>query len=139
FDVLNAYLRSPWPEFECSYRIRHKSGAYREMLCRGKVFPDPQGKLASILGTQIDLSERARPAIAAADSEEGDGAAADDSLRDWTGSLTRALEEAAGEIAPHFRGDSLVAGRIHEIGRLARALAFVAGAPEAEEPRGDGS
>lgn len=134
FEVLNAYLRSPWPEFECSYRIRHKSGAFRDMLCRGKVFPDAQGKLATILGTQIDLSERLPRAISSeAAKPEPDG---DEAWRARVGDLTLALQAAAGDLAPHFRGDSVVAGRINEIGRLSRALAFFEAASGEEETGG---
>jgi len=43
-------------EFSCRYRIRHKDGTYRWMVCRGKVVRDRAGRAIRITGSQSDVT-----------------------------------------------------------------------------------
>ncbi len=52
------YVRNPWPDFECEYRMLHKNGSYRHILCRAELFSDDDGNLSKMLGSHIDITER---------------------------------------------------------------------------------
>ncbi|MEM9158953.1 MAG: PAS domain-containing protein, partial [Verrucomicrobiota bacterium] len=54
------FLRQPWPDFECEYRLRHKDGDYRDVICRAEIFADKEGQLSKMVGSQIDITERKR-------------------------------------------------------------------------------
>jgi diguanylate cyclase (GGDEF)-like protein/PAS domain S-box-containing protein len=55
---LEAHFQRLLTHFEQEYRIRHKDGSYRWMLCRGLAVWDPEGRAVRIAGSQTDISER---------------------------------------------------------------------------------
>ena len=57
-EQLLAYLKGIESEFEITYKIKHKDGDYRWVLCRGKVVRDKSGRADRIVGVQTDISER---------------------------------------------------------------------------------
>src|SRR4028119_173302 len=58
-EVLNAYLRDALPRYEVEFRMRSKSGQWKWILIRGKVFErDKSGMPRRMLGTQKDISDR---------------------------------------------------------------------------------
>ncbi len=58
FSKMKAFLREPWADFECEYRMLHKDGDYRNILCRANLVKDKQGGLLNIVGSHIDITER---------------------------------------------------------------------------------
>ncbi len=56
-DLLNSHLDGHTPFFRNEYRIRHKDGSYRWMLCRGTVTRDADGQPSRLSGTHQDISE----------------------------------------------------------------------------------
>ena len=44
-------------QFEISYRMHHKDGNYRWMLCRGIAVEDEEGKIYRITGSQTDITK----------------------------------------------------------------------------------
>lgn len=61
-DVVQARLlgrsSSPWNQFQIEYRILHRDGTYRWMLCRGLGVPDARGQLERLVGSQTDITDR---------------------------------------------------------------------------------
>ncbi|NWG20445.1 MAG: EAL domain-containing protein [Chloroflexi bacterium] len=55
---LAAHLKRLITHFEYEYRIRHRDGAWRWMLCRGLAMWDGSGKATRIVGSQTDVTER---------------------------------------------------------------------------------
>lgn len=53
---LAAHLKGEKDEFECEYRIRHRDGTYRWVLCRGRAVRDAQDKAVEISGVQTDVT-----------------------------------------------------------------------------------
>lgn len=64
FERMNAQLVEHFSgktaHYESEYRMRHKDGAYRWVLCRGVAASDAEGKVSRMAGSQTDLSERKR-------------------------------------------------------------------------------
>lgn len=54
--AFEAHLRGKTPRFSIEYRILHKNGEYRWMLCRGLVANDEVGRPARIAGSQTDIT-----------------------------------------------------------------------------------
>lgn len=107
-------LRGERHEIELKYRMRHKSGEYRWILCRAEIFPDESGQLSSLLGSHIDITDRD---------------ARFEPRKSYLSLLERLnvrMEEIAAEIEVNaiqlreeFRGDSAIVERIHNLERLA--------------------
>ncbi|MDQ8180495.1 PAS domain-containing protein [Pelagicoccus sp. SDUM812005] len=57
-EVFGQALRGEISEIELKYRMKHKDGGYRWMICRAEIFPDKSGRLSSLLGSHIDISDR---------------------------------------------------------------------------------
>src|SRR5579872_2763022 len=55
---LNSHLNGEADTFRCEYRIRHKDGKPRWMLCRGLAVRDASGKATRIAGSQTDITDR---------------------------------------------------------------------------------
>jgi len=55
---LEHYLTGNDSLFEHEYRMRHKDGSYRWMLCRGVAVRDAQGQATRMAGSQTDIHER---------------------------------------------------------------------------------
>ncbi len=58
--VLYAYLGGETKEYELDYRVRHKDGTYRWMLCRGTAIRDQAGKSIRLVGSRVDITELKR-------------------------------------------------------------------------------
>jgi diguanylate cyclase (GGDEF)-like protein/PAS domain S-box-containing protein len=56
--AMRDHLTGVAKHFQCEYRIRHKDGQYRWMLCRGLAVRDPAGNAARIAGSQTDITDR---------------------------------------------------------------------------------
>lgn len=56
--LLAAHLEGRAPRVEVEYRLRHRSGEYRWMLCRGLAARDSGGKALRVAGVQTDITER---------------------------------------------------------------------------------
>ena len=52
------HLEGHTPHFECEYRLRHESGDYRWMLCRGLAVRDHAGVATRMAGSQTDITSR---------------------------------------------------------------------------------
>lgn len=55
---IRLYQEGKIPNFENEYRIRHKDGSYRWMLCRGMALRDQNGDASRIAGSQSDITLR---------------------------------------------------------------------------------
>lgn len=58
--LLGHHLEGQSPHFESEYRIFHKDGSYRWVLCRGLAVRDSGGKAHRVAGSQTDITERKR-------------------------------------------------------------------------------
>ena len=56
--TLDAHLEGLTQHFEKEYRMLHKDGTYRWMLCRGLAIRDADGKAYRMAGSQTDISDR---------------------------------------------------------------------------------
>ena len=56
--TLRAHLEGDTPHFEVEYRIRHRDGAYRWMLCKGVAVRDENQQPLRIAGSQTDITSR---------------------------------------------------------------------------------
>ena len=54
---LNRHLQAETPYFESELRVRHNSGEYRWMLCRGQAIRDKDGVAHRIAGSLTDINE----------------------------------------------------------------------------------
>jgi len=52
------HLRSPSPHFESEYRMLHKDGTYRWVLCRGVAERNGLGRAARMAGSLTDVTDR---------------------------------------------------------------------------------
>jgi len=55
---IHSHLIRRSPHFESEYRILHKDGSYRWMLCRGLAVWDGRGNATRIAGSQTDITDR---------------------------------------------------------------------------------
>ena len=53
---LSAHLNGKTKQFRSEYRIRHRDGTYRWVLCRGRAVRDENGKAIEIAGSQTDVT-----------------------------------------------------------------------------------
>ena len=53
---LAAFIKGTSEQFECEYRIRHRDGSYRWVLCRAQAVRDQQGVATEISGVQTDVT-----------------------------------------------------------------------------------
>lgn len=58
--LLVAHLEGTTPDFEGEYRMLHRDGSYRWMLCRGLAVYANSGKVARIAGSLTDITSRKR-------------------------------------------------------------------------------
>jgi len=56
--AMNAYLAKLTPQFDVSFRWRHKDGSYRWILSRGKATWNEQGHPVRMLGIHVDITEQ---------------------------------------------------------------------------------
>lgn len=67
---LQAYLQTPWPDYQTEMRLRHRDGTYRWMLVRATLLVGDSGRPYHVLGSQIDITERKQAEQALRQSEE---------------------------------------------------------------------
>lgn len=102
------------------------------MICRAEIFPDRSGKLSSLLGSHIDITDR----------NAGTGhAGLDSSLREKLEvrmeRIVAELEEKAASIRSNFRGDSMIVERIQELERLSSSFACLNEVIQLDAKKGD--
>lgn len=56
--AMSAHMKGTTNQFEIEYRIQHRDGYYRWMLCRGLAIRDEAGNAYRIAGSQTDITER---------------------------------------------------------------------------------
>ncbi|MGA7936974.1 MAG: EAL domain-containing protein, partial [Kovacikia sp.] len=59
-DQLIAHLKGLTTDFESEYRMLHRDGTYRWILCRGLAIRDDTGKTSRIAGSLTDINSRKR-------------------------------------------------------------------------------
>jgi diguanylate cyclase (GGDEF)-like protein/PAS domain S-box-containing protein len=59
-SALNAHLLASTSHLACEYRIRHRNGEVRDMLCRGMAVRDDLGHAVRMAGSQTDVTESRR-------------------------------------------------------------------------------
>lgn len=57
-EHLRTFLKSGQENYESEFRMRHKSGEYRDILSRGFVNRDEKGRPTRMVGTHQDITER---------------------------------------------------------------------------------
>ena len=55
---MQAYLAKETPNFDVSFRLRHKNGTYRWILSRGKATWDDYGRPQTMLGIHVDITDQ---------------------------------------------------------------------------------
>ncbi|EDY81281.1 PAS fold family [Verrucomicrobiia bacterium DG1235] len=116
-EVFGQALRGEISEIELKYRMRHKEGGFRWILCRAEIFPDDSGKLSTLLGSHIDITDR-NPTS----GKLGLEASLSEKLSIRMERIAAELEKNASEIRSNFRGDSAIVERIQELERLSRSF-----------------
>ncbi|MBK1876307.1 response regulator [Pelagicoccus mobilis] len=126
--VFSQVLRCEISEVELKYRMRCKDGGYRRFLCRAECFPDDSGRLSSLVGSHVDITEAA-------------GASFETSL---SGKLSVRMERIAAEIEDNarqlkenFRGDSAIVERIQELERLSSSFTCLNEVLQLDAPNSD--
>lgn len=117
-EVFGQALRGEISEIELKYRMRHKEGGYRWILCRAEIFPDEFGTLSSLLGSHIDITDRS-----SSTGRLGLEASLSEKLSVRMERIANELESRASQIRANFRGDSAIVERIQELERLSRSFA----------------
>ena len=56
--VLQQYFDGKLAEYKVEFRMKHKNGAYVNILARGQSLRDNKGQLYRMIGTHIDITER---------------------------------------------------------------------------------
>jgi diguanylate cyclase (GGDEF)-like protein/PAS domain S-box-containing protein len=57
FDRLHAHWRGLTPHFEIEFRVEHRDGSYRWMLCRGLAIRGRDGQATRMAGSLTDITE----------------------------------------------------------------------------------
>ncbi|MBI3736541.1 PAS domain-containing protein, partial [Candidatus Sumerlaeota bacterium] len=56
--AFDSHIRGLTPHLEVEYKMKHKNGEYRWVLCRGAAIRDSQGKAIRMAGSQTDITDR---------------------------------------------------------------------------------
>ena len=57
--TVEAFLAKPTPTFALEKRLQHKNGKYRNILARGSLLRNDAGEPVRLLGSHVDITERA--------------------------------------------------------------------------------
>jgi two-component system cell cycle sensor histidine kinase/response regulator CckA len=70
-QIVPAFLEKPWPDYSAEFRMRHKDGSWRWILCHADILHDEKGRAWRMLGSQIDITDKknAERALAARESQ----------------------------------------------------------------------
>ncbi|MGK7926990.1 MAG: PAS domain S-box protein [Spirulina sp.] len=68
--AMTAYFAGENPEYIDEYRMVHKDGSIRWILCRGRAIGDEQGNALQMVGTHTDISDRKRTEMALQQAKE---------------------------------------------------------------------
>ncbi len=68
--AMTAYFAGENPEYIDEYRMLHKDGSIRWILCQGRVVPDAQGNAFQMVGTHTDISDRKQTEMALQQAKE---------------------------------------------------------------------
>jgi PAS domain S-box-containing protein len=60
---LTKYLANPWPDYQEEFRMRHKNGSWRWILCQANLIKDEYGQPARLIGGNIDITAQKRVEI----------------------------------------------------------------------------
>lgn len=131
-QLLSQALRGEISEIYTKYRMRHKDGDYRWMLCRAECFPDESGRLSSLVGSHIDVTE-SETGARKANFETSLGA----KLGVRMERIAAEIEGKAKRLKESFRGDSVIVQRIQELERLSSSFACLNQVLQLESPSGD--
>jgi diguanylate cyclase (GGDEF)-like protein/PAS domain S-box-containing protein len=107
-----AHLEGSTPQFETTYRFRHRDGHYLSVLARGLAVEGQRGKPYRVVGTHVDITERKALEDELRQYRDALDAHAIVSITDAAGVITYANErffEISG-----YRRDELI-GRTHRI------------------------
>ncbi len=136
-----AILKGDEKDVESEFRLRHADGSYRSILCRAEVFPDGEGRLAMVLGTHIDVTERVKSAHSLVVSQQAQQSAVEylgQRLRQRFEAVAIELEATATELRTFFRSDSSIASRIQDLESLSKRAAALNDLLRDESTEADG-
>jgi two-component system cell cycle sensor histidine kinase/response regulator CckA len=85
-EIVPAFLANPWPDYSVEFRMRHKDGSWRWILCHADALRNEAGKPLRMLGSQIDITDEKNAETARKLAEE--------SLRESQLRLQAALQAA---------------------------------------------
>lgn len=131
-EVFGQALRGEICEIELKYRMRCKDGGYRWIICRAEIFPDDSGRLSSLLGSHIDITDQSQHAAKA-----GLESSLGEKLSFRMERIAAELERNASRLRANFRGDSSIVDRIQEIERLSVSFACLNEVLQLEADKGN--
>jgi|GEM_PF-3892281 len=56
-QILHDYFDGNLPEYESTFRLRHRDGSYRWILSKGKLYHDDDGKPVRMIGVHVDVTD----------------------------------------------------------------------------------
>lgn len=131
-EVLSQALRGEISEIDLKYRMRHKDGGYRWILCRAESFPDEAGTLASLVGSHIDVTENE-----SSPTKRTFETSLSDKLAVRMERIAAELEKGARQLKESFRGDSAIVERIQELEYLSSSFSCLNEVLQLDLPKRD--
>ncbi len=52
-----AFVKAPWPNYQSTFRFRHKDGSYRWILTQASLIRDKLGRASRMIGSHVDVTE----------------------------------------------------------------------------------
>ncbi|QDU39888.1 Phytochrome-like protein cph1 [Maioricimonas rarisocia] len=56
-QILRDYFDGKLPEYESTFRLRHRDGSYRWILSKGKLYHDDDGQPVRMIGVHVDVTD----------------------------------------------------------------------------------